>query len=87
MIRDFSDVHDIVAAYAAAWAQGQPGAAYNVCSGVGRSIREVLDTLIDIAAIRVDITVAADRVRPLRRSKSGWFSREIAGRDGVDAMP
>ena len=63
VVRDFSDVRDIAAAYVAAWTHGQSGAAYNVCSGVGRSIREVLDSLIDIAAIRVDISVAADRVR------------------------
>ena len=38
-VRDFSDVRDVVAAYVAAAERGAPGAVYNVCSGVGRSIR------------------------------------------------
>ncbi len=48
-VRDFSDVRDVVSAYWALLEAGRPGEVYNVCSGVGVSIRSVLDTLITLA--------------------------------------
>ncbi len=62
-VRDFSDVRDVVAAYVAAWEQGKTGEAYNVCSGVGRSVQEMLNTLIEIAGISVRTEVVAERLR------------------------
>jgi GDP-4-dehydro-6-deoxy-D-mannose reductase len=55
-IRDFTDVRDMVRAYWLALENGEAGEVYNICSGVGHSIRQVLEILrglsdIDIAAI------------------------------------
>jgi GDP-4-dehydro-6-deoxy-D-mannose reductase len=44
--RDFSDVRDIVQAYWLSLEKGEPGECYNLCSGVPRVIRDVLDLLI-----------------------------------------
>ncbi len=63
VVRDFSDVRDVVAGYAAAWERGASGEAYNIASGVGRSIREMLETLIELSGLRVDISVSPERVR------------------------
>jgi GDP-4-dehydro-6-deoxy-D-mannose reductase len=62
--RDFTDVRDVVRAYAALLERGDAGTVYNVASGVGRSIRSLLDGLI--ARARVTVTVEADpaRMRP-----------------------
>jgi GDP-4-dehydro-6-deoxy-D-mannose reductase len=57
--RDFSDVRDVVAGYRLAAARGQ--GVYTFCSGQAVSIRTLLDTLIEIAGIRV--TVEIDRAR------------------------
>jgi len=64
VVRDFSDVRDVVAGYLAAWERGRPGAVYNICSGVGRTVRSVLDTLIELSGLRVCVEMAAARVRP-----------------------
>jgi GDP-4-dehydro-6-deoxy-D-mannose reductase len=65
-VRDFSDVRDVVAAYVAVAERGVRGAAYNVCSGVGRSIRSVLDDLIAAVGVPVEVVSVAARRRPLR---------------------
>jgi GDP-4-dehydro-6-deoxy-D-mannose reductase len=63
-VRDFSDVRDVVAAYVAVAERGASGAVYNVCSGVGRSIRAVLDALIAAVGVPVDVVPSAERRRP-----------------------
>ncbi|MDX2166364.1 MAG: GDP-mannose 4,6-dehydratase [Deltaproteobacteria bacterium] len=63
-VRDFSDVRDVVAAYVAIAERGARGAVYNVCSGVGRSVREVLDALIGLVGVPVEVTVDTTRLRP-----------------------
>ena len=63
VVRDFSDVRDVVTGYLAAWERGRPGAVYNICSGVGRSVREVLDAMIELSGLRVRVEVVPERVR------------------------
>jgi nucleoside-diphosphate-sugar epimerase len=62
-VRDFSDVRDVVDAYVAVADHGRSGAVYNVCSGVGRSIRSVLDALIAVVGVPVEVVVDATRLR------------------------
>lgn len=57
--RDFVDVRDVVRAYWLALQHGQPGAVYNVCSGKGHSVHELLDGLLALS------TVAPIEVRPV----------------------
>ncbi len=56
--RDFTDVRDVVKAYALAAESAEPGEAYLVCSGVSLRIGDVLDILLSLA--RVPIRVARD---------------------------
>jgi GDP-4-dehydro-6-deoxy-D-mannose reductase len=63
-VRDIMDVRDTVRAYAALIGAGVPGAVYNVASGVGRSIREILDALIQRADVPVRIEPDPGRMRP-----------------------
>lgn len=57
-VRDFSDVRDIAAAYVALLERGRAGAAYNLCSGEGVSIAEVIALLRTHA--RVPVRVQSD---------------------------
>jgi GDP-4-dehydro-6-deoxy-D-mannose reductase len=86
VVRDFSDVRDVVAAYLAAWQHGARGEVYNICSGVGRTVRSVLETLSDIVGVEVRPIVAAERRRHAEvrtvigiaeklRAVSGWAPR------------
>jgi GDP-4-dehydro-6-deoxy-D-mannose reductase len=62
--RDFSDVRDVVRAYALLLQRGAPGQAYNVGSGTGRSIRSLLDALLARARVDVRVETHPERLRP-----------------------
>jgi GDP-4-dehydro-6-deoxy-D-mannose reductase len=61
--RDLSDVRDIVRAYDALMHAGTPGAIYNVASGVGRAVGDVVNALISRARVPVRTEVDPDRIR------------------------
>jgi GDP-4-dehydro-6-deoxy-D-mannose reductase len=63
--RDFSHVNDVVRAYELAALDGQPGTAYNVCSGRATSIREALDRLRRLSTIEVRLEQDAARMRAM----------------------
>ncbi len=62
--RDFLDVRDVVAAYAALARSGDAGEIYNVCSGGAIAIREILSELIRIANVPVEVREDPARMRP-----------------------
>jgi GDP-4-dehydro-6-deoxy-D-mannose reductase len=62
-VRDFSDVRDIAAGYVALLEHGRSGAAYNLCSGEGVSIAEVIAVIRTIIRIPVRVRVEPARVR------------------------
>jgi GDP-4-dehydro-6-deoxy-D-mannose reductase len=53
--RDFSDVRDVVRAYWLLLQRGQPGEAYNICSGQAVSIRTVACLLAELAQVKIEI--------------------------------
>jgi len=61
--RDFTDVRDTVRAYVAA--AGLPAGAYNACSGIATSIRELVALAGRAGGVRVRHEVDAARVRPI----------------------
>ncbi len=63
-IRDFTDVRDTVKAYYSILLKGNPGDVYNIATGKGHNISEVLDMLLSLTD--TDITVERDpqRLRP-----------------------
>jgi GDP-4-dehydro-6-deoxy-D-mannose reductase len=62
--RDFSDVRDVVRAYWELLERGAPGSAYNVCSGRGVRIRELLERLVSLARVPLEVRVDPSRLRP-----------------------
>jgi GDP-4-dehydro-6-deoxy-D-mannose reductase len=62
--RDLTDVRDVVRAYALLMERGASGVIYNVASGVGRSMRTVLDALVARARVPVQVRTDPALLRP-----------------------
>ena len=84
--RDLTDVRDVVRAYAALMEAGVPGQVYNVASGVGHTIRSVIDALVRAAGVHVRVETDPARLRPIEkpvlvgdasrlRALTGWAPR------------
>lgn len=63
-VRDFTDVRDVVRAYWGLLERGRPGEVYNVCSGTGVRLADLLRTLIEVSGLRVEVRVDPGRLRP-----------------------
>ena len=63
-VRDFTDVRDMVRAYWCALEHCEPGSVYNLCSGKGYSIREVLDKLRAMSTVEIEVRTDPRRLRP-----------------------
>ncbi len=87
-VRDFLHVEDVVRGY---WTLLQPPTSpgvYNVCAGTGRSIRSILDELLELARVSAQIRVVPGRVRaaeipwlvgdPARLTALGWQPKRSA---------
>lgn len=64
-VRDFSDVRDVVRAYVLAATHGAAGAVYNVCSGVGRSMREIVEALVAASGRPLELVDDPALMRPV----------------------
>lgn len=64
VVRDFSDVRDVVRAYWLLLEKGKPGEVYNVSSGKGRRLGEVLDMILKRTKIEVRVEKDPGRLRP-----------------------
>lgn len=64
-VRDFSDVRDVVRAYVQLLEAGQAGEVYNVASGRGRRIGDVLERLIGLSRAKVEVRREAALLRPV----------------------
>jgi GDP-4-dehydro-6-deoxy-D-mannose reductase len=62
--RDFTDVVDVVRAYALLMEKGRSGEAYNVGSGQPRSVQSLLDILLKLSKIEVRVEEDPTRMRP-----------------------
>jgi len=74
-------VRDVARAYLALLERGEKGAVYNVCSGAGHSLSELLRRLIDCSGVRAEVVRDPERVRAATRStwsetrRGSWRSR------------
>jgi GDP-4-dehydro-6-deoxy-D-mannose reductase len=86
--RDFTDVRDIVRAYALLLQSGRNGEAYNVCSGVERSLREVIGAMLSVAGVDMTIEVDERRLRKVeQRRMCGSFEKLHADTGWTPEIP
>jgi GDP-4-dehydro-6-deoxy-D-mannose reductase len=64
IVRDFTDVRDVVCAYYLLLNKGDKGEIYNVCSGRGWALKEIIDVICRILGIEVSIDANPDLFRP-----------------------
>ncbi len=64
IVRDFIDVRDVVSGYYRIIHEGKTGEVYNVCSGKGYSLLEIINKMASILKIRVDIKEVKKFIRP-----------------------
>lgn len=61
--RDFSDVRQVVASYMGLLAAAPAGQTFNVCSGIGHTLGDILDQMAGIAGYRIEVRVNPAFVR------------------------
>lgn len=64
-IRDISDVRDVARAYRLLVGHGATGEIYNVCSGRGVAVREIVELLAGEAGHAIALRIDPDLVRPV----------------------
>ena len=75
--RDFLDVRDVVAAYAALLRAGARGTTYVISSGHERSIRELLDLMLAHTDATPEIRMDPSRMRPSEQKRMRADSRRL----------
>jgi GDP-4-dehydro-6-deoxy-D-mannose reductase len=63
VVRDLTDVRDVVRAYRMLVERGTPGDAYNVCSGRGVSVREIAEAMVAMSESVVSLFVDPELLR------------------------
>ncbi|MCK5117024.1 MAG: GDP-mannose 4,6-dehydratase [Candidatus Aegiribacteria sp.] len=82
-VRDYLYVTDVARAYRHILSRGQSGSVYNICSGTGISIADMVRILIDISGTDIELKTDPDLFRPVDvefqvgdpsrlRSLTGW---------------
>jgi len=86
IVRDFTDVRDVVRAYRLLATRGDAGEIYNLGSGRGTRLADALETLRRLARVPIEVHVDPARVRPVDqpllvadasklRAATGWEPR------------
>ncbi len=63
--RDFTDVRDVVRAYAMLAKGGVSGETYNVGSGHAVAIQEILDSIVSMSTVKISVRVDENKLRPV----------------------
>jgi len=64
VVRDIADVRDVAAAYLALLESEQADGVYNVCTGRGHALSDVLAALQELVGVEADVRVDPSRLRP-----------------------
>lgn len=64
IVRDFLDVRDVVRAYYLLLLKGTPGSVYNICSGQGRTLIEIISLIADIVSVEIERKINPEYIRP-----------------------
>jgi len=65
IVRDFIDVRDVIRAYHLLLTKGRRGEVYNICSGHGCAIRDIITLLSEMYGITVKVFENPSQIRPM----------------------
>jgi GDP-4-dehydro-6-deoxy-D-mannose reductase len=65
VVRDYTDVRDVVRAYTALVEKATPGEPYNVCSGIGYKLSDLLVKYQEFTSKKIDVVIDQSRMRPV----------------------
>ena len=65
IVRDFVDVRDVVKAYYLLLLHGKSGEVYNICSGTGISLLDIIKKMSALLNIEIEISIDKNRIRPM----------------------
>jgi GDP-4-dehydro-6-deoxy-D-mannose reductase len=63
--RDYTDVRDVIRAYVDIVDKGRTGEPYNVCSGIGYELADLLEKFRKFTSKKIEIVVDQSRMRPV----------------------
>lgn len=64
VVRDFLDVRDVARAYMLLLEKGRSGQVYNICSGKGYSLKDILNMMMSIAGVDICYEINEKLIRP-----------------------
>ncbi len=82
VLRDFTDVRDAVRAYVLLLDRGKPGEVYNVCSGRGTALREILGILLASSVRKVRVEQDPEKLRKADIPRLVGDNRKIRAETG-----
>lgn len=85
VIRDFGDVRDVAGTYGMIMKVAPAGETFNICSGEGHSLGDVLDMMAEIAGYRIEVRVNQAFVRSNEVTRLVGSSGRI--RQALGAVP
>lgn len=80
--RDFLDVRDVLQAYLALLECGRSGEIYNVCSGVERRVRDLIEQMAGLAGVEVELLQDASRMRLSEQRRVVGCSKKLQQETG-----
>lgn len=69
IIRDFVDVRDVVRAYYLLLKKGRKGEVYNICSGKGSVLKDIIFKMSDLLKLDIQIQIDQKLIRPNENKK------------------
>ncbi len=76
-VRDFLDVRDVVQSYTRLLEKAPGGQVYNLCSGIGTRIQEILDIALSLSPARIEAVVSPDKHRPSGETRLVGDNRKL----------
>lgn len=85
IVRDFLDVRDVVRAYYVLFEKGHSGEIYNVCSGRGNALSEIIDSMSGKLNLKIKIKVNPSLIRPADNKAIIGCNEKIKSHTGWDS--
>lgn len=77
---DFTDVRDVAEAYTLLLESNTESGIYNVCSGIPRSLSDILNTLLSFTTAKIDVTIDNTQYSPTEIEKMVGNNNKIRSR-------